>query len=136
MFEDFYKTYVESECEIFGEKEFLNVFLKNLSNHQLKSRLDKIKNLSLQIVYKEIYGMIFGCDEDEMMSFERYKSLRQGSFSSEECEVIYGIAKLFIDFQKTQNVIDNNIISRKLLKNIQNILYQLLMRCKTLLRLI
>lgn len=121
LFEDFYKTYVESECEIFGEKEFLNVFLKNLSNHQLKSRLDKIKNLSLQIVYKEIYGMIFGCDEDEMMSFERYKSLRQSSFSSEECEVIYGIAKLFIDFQKTQNVIDNNIISRKLLKNIQKL---------------
>ena len=121
LFEDFYKVYEETECEIFGEKEFLNIFLKNLSNHQLKSRLEKIKNISLQIVYKEIYGMIFGCDEDEMMSFERYKSLRQNSFSSEECEVIYGIAKLFIEFQKTQNVIDNNIISRKLLKNIQKI---------------
>ena len=44
LFEDFYKIYEESECEIFSEKEFLNIFLKNLSNHQLKSRLDKIKN--------------------------------------------------------------------------------------------
>ena len=121
LFEDFYRLYENEECEIFGEHEFLNVFLKNLSNHQLKSRLDKIKNLSLQIVYKEIYGMIFGTDEAEMLTLDKYKELRLNSFTSEECEVIYGIAKMFFDYQKTQNVIDNNIISRKLLKNIQKI---------------
>lgn len=121
LFEDFYRLYENEDCELFGEKEFLNIFLKNISNHQLKSRLDKIKNLSLQIVYKEIYGMIFGSDEAEMMSIERYKELRENSFSAEECEVIYGIAKMYFEYQKTQNLADNNIISRKLLKNIHKI---------------
>lgn len=121
LLEDIYKNIFEEECDLFEEKEFLNVFLNNLSNHQLKSRLDKIKNLSKQIIYKEIYGMIFGCDSESMISIEDYKRLRKNSFSSEECEVIYGIAKLFEDFQKTKNVIDNNAISRKLLKNTHKI---------------
>jgi len=121
LLEDLYSVTFDEECELFEEKEFLNVFLNNLSNHQLKSRLDKIKNLSKQIIYKEIYGMIFGCDSDTMLSLDDYKRMRKNSFSSEECEVIYGIAKMFEDFQKTQNVLDNNIISRKLLKNSQKI---------------
>ena len=118
LLEDLYKVTFDEECDLFEEKEFLNIFLNNLSNHQLKSRLDKIKNLSKQIIYKEIYGMIFGCDSGTMLSLDDYKRMRKNSFSSEECEVIYGIAKLFEDFQKTQKVIDNNIISRKLLETI------------------
>lgn len=121
LLEDLYKNTFDEDCDLFEEKEFLNVFLTNLSNHQLKSRLEKIKNLSRQIIYKEIYGMIFGCDSDSMLSLEDYKKMRKNSFSNEECEVIYGIAKLFDEFQKTQNLLDNNIISRKLLKNTQKI---------------
>lgn len=121
LLEDIYKNETGEECDIFTEKEFLNIFLKNLSNHQLKSRLEKIKNLSKQIIYKEIYGMIFGTEYPEMMPFEEYKKLRQNSFSAEECETIYGIAKMFLDFQKTQNILDNNQISRNLLKNTQKI---------------
>lgn len=121
LLEDLHKNVFDEECELFEEKEFLNVFLSNLSNHQLKSRLEKIKNLSKQIIYKEIYGMIFGCDSDAMLSLEDYKRMRKNSFTSDECEIIYGIAKLFEEFQKTQKVVDNNIISRKLLKNTQKI---------------
>ena len=121
LLEDLHKNVFDEECELFEEKEFLNIFLNNLSNHQLKSRLEKIKNLSKQIIYKEIYGMIFGCDSDTMLSLEDYKRMRKNSFTSDECEVIYGIAKLFDDFQKAQNVVDNNIISRKLLKNTHKI---------------
>ena len=121
LFEDFYRTYETEEFEMFGEKEFLNVFLQNISNHQLKSRLEKIKNISHQIIYKEIYGMIFGTDEEDIMSQERYRELRQNSFSRDECDIIYGIAKNFYEFQKTQNIVDNNIISRKLLENAQKI---------------
>ena len=121
LLEDVYKNVFDEEVDLFEEKEFLNVFLNNLSNHQLKSRLEKIKNLSRQIIYKEIYGMIFGCDAEEKLSLEDYKKMRKNSFSNEECEVIYGIAKMFDDYQKTQNLLDNNIISRKLLKNTQKI---------------
>jgi len=121
LLEDIYKNVFDEECDLFEEKEFLNVFLTNMSNHQLKSRLEKIKNLSRQIIYKEIYGMIFGCDSADMLSLEDYKKMRKNSFSNDECEVIYGIAKLFDEFQKTQKLIDNNVISRKLLKNTQKI---------------
>lgn len=121
LLEDLYKIVTGEECDVFGETEFLNVFLKNLPNHQLKNRLEKIKNLSNQIIYKEIYGMIFGCDKDEMLSFENYKKMRSNSFTSEECEIIYALAKQFDEFQKTQNILDNNVISRKLLKNTQKI---------------
>lgn len=121
LLEDLYREYENDEFELFGEKEFLNKFLNNLSNHQLKSRLEKIKNLSSQIIYKEIFGMIFGFERDEMLSLDEYKSLRKNSFTADECEIIYGIARMFGDFQKMQNVVDNNIISRKLLKNKQKI---------------
>ena len=53
----------------------------------------------------------------EMLSLEEYKKKRENSFSSAECEVIYGIAKLYDEYQKTQNLLDNNKISHKLLKN-------------------
>ncbi len=123
LIEDIFKNTFAEEIEMSDESVFLNEFLKNINNHQLKSRLDKLKNISHSIIYKEIYGMIFGCfngdvDADaEMLSLDDYKKRRENSFSSAEAEVIYGIAKLYADYQKTQNLLDNNKISQKLLKN-------------------
>lgn len=122
LLEDLHKEYFDEEITIATEKTFLNKFLKNMADHQLKSRLQKIKNISGSVIFKEIYGMIFGCDTDaEMLSLEEYKSRRENSFSAAECETIYAIAKQYADFQKTQNLTDNNKISQKLLKNIQKI---------------
>ena len=121
LIEDLFKNEYNTEFEIADEKVFLNNFLKNINNHQLRSRLEKIKNISPSIIYKEIYGMIFGCynaeTKAEMLSLDEYKKKRENSFSSAECEVIYGIAKLYDEYQKTQNLLDNNKISHKLLKN-------------------
>ena len=62
--------------------------------------------------------MIFGCATNgEMIDLGTYKKRRENSFSTFECETIYAIAKLFDEFQKTQNLTDNNKISQKLLKN-------------------
>ncbi len=118
LIEDIYKNTFDEDVEICTESTFLNVFLKNMANHQLRNRLEKIKNISYSIIYKEIYGMIFGCATNgEMIDFETYKKRRENSFSTFECETIYAIAKLFDEFQKTQNLTDNNKISQKLLKN-------------------
>ena len=122
LLEDLHKEYFDEEINISTEKTFLNKFLKNMNDHQLKSRLQKIKNISGSVIFKEIYGMIFGCDTDgEMLSYEEYKSRRENSFSATECETIYAIAKQYAEFQKTQNLTDNNKISQKLLENIQKI---------------
>lgn len=120
LIEDIYKNTFGEDVEMSTESTFLNVFLKNMSNHQLRSRLDKIKNISYSIIYKEIYGMIFGCEsESGMLDLATYKKKRENSFSSFECETIHAIAKLYDEFQKTQNLLDNNKISHKLLKNAQ-----------------
>ena len=120
LIEDIYKNTFGEDVEMSSESTFLNVFLKNMSNHQLRSRLDKIKNISYSIIYKEIYGMIFGCEsESGMLDLQTYKKKRENSFSSFECETIHAIAKLYDEFQKTQNLLDNNKISHKLLKNAQ-----------------
>lgn len=121
LLEDLYKDYFDTEIEFSDEEIFTNVFLKQLSNHQLKSRLEKIKNISYAVIYKEIYGMIFGCNTSSVLSLDEYKLKRQNSFSNSECEVIYGIAMEYKKFQKTQNYIDNNEISRKLLEIVPKI---------------
>lgn len=121
LLEDLYRDYFDTEIEFSDEEVFTNVFLKQLSNHQLKSRLEKIKNISYAVIYKEIYGMIFGCNTSSALSLDEYKLKRQNSFSNSECEVIYGIAMEYKKFQKTQNYIDNNEISRKLLEIVPKI---------------
>lgn len=125
LIEDLYKTQTNEEFEMSSEKVFVQDFLKNINNHQLKSKLLKIKNLSYSIIYKEIYGMIFGTAKKEnnyeMLSLADYKKKRENSFSSSECEVIYSIAELYDKFLKTQKLYDNNKISEKLLKNTEKI---------------
>ena len=125
LIEDIYKREFNEDVEMANEDTFVKEFLKNVNNHQLKSRLDKIKNLSYSIIYKEIYGLIFGAMNEgqsiQMLDFEEYKRKRENSFSANECEVIYGIAKLYGEYQKTQNLLDNNKMSRKLLENSQKI---------------
>lgn len=125
LLEDLYKIIDNNENTIADEKVFTDKFLKLMNNHQLKSKLSKLKNISLQVIYKEIFGMIFGCIEDEnnleMLTLEAYTKKRENSFSKSECEVIYGLAKEYHNYQKTQNLVDNNEISRKLLKNIEKI---------------
>ena len=125
LIEDIYKSQFQEDISVSDEKTFIEKFLKNVNDHQLKSRLNKIRNLSYSIIYKEIYGMIFGTAKKEnnyqMLTLEEYKKKRENSFSSSECETIYGVAKLYSDFQKTQNLLDNNKMSEKLLKNQEKI---------------
>ena len=119
LFEDLYKDYFDEEINFCSENDFVKKFLPNLNNHQLKSRLERMKTISLSVIYKEIYGMIFGCYQEnaKMLSLEDYKKKRENSFSKDECEVIYGLAKEFEKYKKTQNLFDNNEISYKLLQN-------------------
>ena len=124
LIEDIYKKVSGEEFEMSSEKIFNEEFLKNINNHQLKSRFEKLKNLSYSVCYKEIYGIIFGSFQDSglnMLSFSDYAKKRSNSFEKVEIETIYSLAKAYQDFQKTQNYLDNNIISYKLLKNSQKI---------------
>ena len=125
LIEDIYKKFTNDEFEMSSEKVFTDKFLNNITNHQLKSRLQKIKDISYAVCYKEIYGMIFGSytpgSNSDMLTLEEYRKRRENSFEKNDIETIYGIAKLYREFQKSQNLLDNNIISYKLLQNAQKI---------------
>lgn len=118
LIEDLGKMYLDESYGIADERVFLNEFLKNVNNHQLRSKLDKLKNISYSIIYKEIYGLIFGCyrEGSEMLELKDYAQARKDSFSGSECEIIYLLAKEFDRFKKSQNFADNNDISRNLLQ--------------------
>lgn len=124
LVEDLYADYFNEAVEISDETVFCNDFLKNLTNHQLKSKLEKIKNISPSLIYKEIYGMIFGtisASGGQHLTRQEYKALRKNSFSESECDIIYDLSEQYSKYQKAQNMVDNNIISRKILKNSQKI---------------
>ena len=87
----------------------------------------KIKNIAPEIIYKEIYGMIFGryeldCPQD-MMGREEYIAARADSFTRRECEIIYSVASDYGVFLQKRGYTDNNLMSRALLSKLSSPLY-------------
>lgn len=123
LIQDLYRTYFP-EKDFADEEYFTKKYLTNIKNHQIASKISKLKNLSTEIIYKEIYGLIFGfCKENhkEILSQEEYVELRKNSFQKFECEIIFQIA---IDYQKhliSNGLTDNNFASREMLENITRI---------------
>lgn len=111
---DIYREKEKEQIETADENTFLNEYLPNLRNYRLSVQYDKIKYLDGEIIYKEIYGMIFG-SSDEKLSVEKYTERRKGSFSKEECEIIFALAQDYSKFLYERNFADNNIISRLLM---------------------
>ena len=125
LIEDLYSQYFTHK-RVVNENEFLNEYL---AQNRMSGALDKIKNIAPEIVYKEIYGMVFGkYDLDsqaskDMMSREEYFNARQDSFSRAECEVIYNVACDYISYLAKNNLTDNNLMSRELLSVVNEPLY-------------
>lgn len=121
LIEDIYAQSFEPK-QIAGESVFLKEFLGSGKNYRLAGALDKIKNVAPEIIYKEIYGMIFGKYEldapREMMGREEYAAERSDSFTRRECDVIYSVATDYAEFLKKRGYTDNNLMSRELLGKI------------------
>ncbi len=121
LIEDIYaKSY--GNKRVAGESVFLKEYLGSGKNYRLSGALEKIKHIAPEIIYKEIYGMIFGKYEldapREMMGREEYVQARTDSFTRRECEVIYSIAQDYFEFLKKRGYTDNNIMSREILSKI------------------
>ena len=117
LIEDLYKNYF-GEAKIADEAVF-RLYLNSVKNYQLLNRLEKIKNISEEVIYKEIYGLIFGSFDIKQpkysLSAQEYKDKRKDSFSSYECDTIYYIAQDYYKFLKQNGYKDNNIMSRELM---------------------
>lgn len=125
LLEDLYSVYFEKK-KVAGESVFLNEYL-NGKNYRLAGAVDKIKNIAPEIIYKEIYGIIYGkyslSSPSEMMGREEYANERAESFQKRECDVIYSVAADYADFMKKKGYTDNNAMSRALLSKIDAPLY-------------
>ena len=123
LIEDLYSQFFTPK-RVVNESEFLNEYL---AQNRMSGALDKIKNIASEIVYKEIYGMVFGKYEldtpKEMMSREEYCDARKESFSRAECEVIYSVACDYLSYLTKNNLTDNNLMSRELLGVVEEPLY-------------
>lgn len=122
LIEDIYKLKFNDDIQFVREDYFINVYSKNLTNYQIEKCFNKLANYSKEIIYKEIYGMIFGYYElskkIDIMPKEQYVLSRNGSFSKETCENIYQIALDYYRHCDNKKLLDNNSASRKILTKI------------------
>lgn len=123
LIEDIYRKYFEEK--LFSDEDFfVKNYLNNIKNHQIAGKLSKIKNVSNEIIYKEIFGLIFGSFKDDFsktLSEKEYVELRKDSFSAYECETIYQIALDYQKFLKEKNMLDNNLACRQMLGQLSKI---------------
>ena len=116
LLHDLYKHMGYGGANFVDQNYFINTYLKDIKNHQLSSKLDKVKHLSFEVIYKEIYGLINGRDVDgSKLSLSQYIDERKNSFSKAECEVIYSLGMDYSKYMAEHNLVDNNTISRTLL---------------------
>lgn len=131
LIEDIYAERFDSSPvrTVVGENVFITEYLGGGKSTRVSGAVDRIKNISPEIIYKEIYGMIFGKYElstpQDMMSEEEYVEARQGSFSRRECEAIYSVAQDYAEFLSKHGYTDNNRMSRELINSVSSPLYSL-----------
>lgn len=123
LIEDLYKKYLNGALVPSGEELFTRSYLKE---GFVQGQVQKLKNLSGEVIYKEIYGVIYGSYEPntplkEMLALEEYVEKRNGSFSRMECEVIYRLARDYKVYMERKGHTDNNVMSRALLKNLEKL---------------
>ncbi len=123
LIEDFYKEHLGGTLKSSSEEAFTYGYAKE---SYVQGQIAKLRNLSSEVIYKEIYGVIYGSyvenkPYDTFLSLEEYCSKRSTSFTRTECEVIYRLAKDFKSYLQRKGLIDNNLMSRELLKNASNL---------------
>jgi len=119
LIQDIYTAVTGEKVAIADEDYFVHTYMGEMRNYYLSGRLDKIKALSQEVIYKEIFGLIEGwcdpADAQKRLSKEAYTALRRDSFAKSECETIYGIAEDYAKHLAKVGMEDNNTLSRKLL---------------------
>lgn len=119
LIEDLYRDKFNEDVSIADENYFIKKYVNGIKNHQLAMKLDRVKHLSYEVIYKEIYGLIFGrydlSRRQEKMTLDEYKLERKDSFTVPECEIIYSLAEDYAKSKKQFKRIDNNDMSRALI---------------------
>lgn len=117
LVEDIYQQVTGERVRLADEGYFIKQYCTN--NPYLTGRLAKLKGISHEVLFKEIYGLIGGkCNPQDMahaLSIDEYKAMREGSFSPAECDAIFSIATDYEKHLMREGLTDNNRLSRELL---------------------
>ena len=124
LIEDIYNREFNANVEFVSEGYFINTYLKNIRNYNLKSNIEKIKYIASEVIYKEIYGLIYGSAKDvdniNNLTLDEYIEIRKESFTKQEAQIIYMIAQDYYKHLNEQKLIDNNIASRAIIQEATN----------------
>lgn len=112
------------------EDFFYHKFIQSAkSNKFIYSKLQRLKSVSIEIIYKEIYGYILGKADPQNpfkeITLDEYVNKRTDFLTKTEREVIYQLSLDYKKFLAQYNAVDNNSISRSVLKNTTAPLYSL-----------
>lgn len=115
LIEDIYRANADRRAEPVDSNTFPKGFYAE--SNRRNGNIQVLRNISEEIVYKEVYGMIYGSYSDgaDMLSEAEYVTKRAGSFTKKECEAIYRLAKDYSTYLMKNNLTDNNFMSRELL---------------------
>ncbi len=121
LIEDIYRNAVGTRKTPVDSTTFPKGFYAE--NARKNGNIQVLRNISEEIVYKEVYGMIYGSYSKgtDMLSLDDYATKRAGSFSRRECEAIYRLAKDYSAYLTKNNLTDNNFMSRELLSKIDTL---------------
>lgn len=127
LLEDLYREKADKEAVFVGQDYFINEYTKSYQNHQVSKAFEKLNKYSKEIIYKEIFGMIFGysVEDGDIISQKDYVNKRATSFATNEAEAIYLIGLDYYKHLKERGLKDNNIASRELLEIAHDFEYSL-----------
>ena len=78
----------------FADEAFFESFLSALRNYNLTQRLSRF-GIRREVLYKEIYGFLFGKAVERPITKEGYVAARKGTFSRPEAEFVYDLAEAY-----------------------------------------
>ena len=108
--EDLYRRYF-GDVEVANEDYFIRVFMPN--SGKVEGLFKRLSSIGAEVVYKEIYGYLFGRAR-HYPSEEEYISERRGSLTASEAEAVYRIAAEYRAFMAKNGVVDNPLIAERL----------------------
>lgn len=109
-------------------KQFINEYkMNNNTNFELKQKILKFINKNnIYDIYSEIYGILMGSmlknwsrRETEIINFKDYEDLTEDYkiFEQHELDIMYKIAKLYLNYLKENNITSYNTESMEILNN-------------------
>ena len=91
-----------------ADESFFDRFLSSLRNYNLTNRLSRF-GIRREVLYKEIYGFLFGKSVERPIAKEEYVEARKGAFSRPEAEFIFDLSEAYRKEIAEQGALELNL---------------------------